>query len=93
MFPAVVSMGSPSSSKDVAIYRQLRAQRSANALKLIETFNEQWDGDRMLRIRLQVALRLRHGATFDSLYPFLTPICTFFEDLAELQRSGSISTT
>lgn len=76
----------------VAIYRQLSAQRSANALQLMESFNEQWDGDRMLRTRLQVALRIRQGEGFDALYPFLTPVCTFFEDLADLQKKGHIDT-
>ncbi len=32
----------------IAIYRQLSAQRSANALQLIVSLNDQWDGDRML---------------------------------------------
>ena len=76
----------------IAIYRQLSAQRSANALQLMESFNQHWDGDRLLRTRLQVALSLRGAAGFDQLYPFLTPVCTFFEDMAGLQKKGHIDT-
>jgi hypothetical protein len=74
----------------VAIYRQLSAQRSANALRLMESFNEQWDGYRMLRNRLQLTLHIRQGEGFDAIHPFLTPVCAFFEDLASLQEKGHI---
>jgi hypothetical protein len=74
----------------LAIYRQLSAQRSANALQQIESLNEQWDGDRMLRTRLQLALHVRHGEGFEAVYPVLTAVCQFFEDLAVLQEKGHI---
>ena len=76
----------------LAIYRQLSAQRSANALQQIASLNEQWDGDRMLRTRLQLAVQLRKGEGFEAVYPVLTAVCQFFEDLAVLQQKGHIDT-
>jgi len=76
----------------IAIYRQLRTQGSANALQLMNAFNQQWESDRMVRTRLQVALHLRNGDGFDELYPFLTEFVTFFGDMADLREKGHIPT-
>ena len=74
-----------------AIYRQVRAQSSANALQLVEAMNQKWDSDRMLRSRLQVVLAVRQKAGFDAIYPFLG-ITTFFEDLEALREERHVTT-
>ena len=74
----------------LAIYRQVRLQRSASAILLMDALNKQWDDDRMLRLRLEAATQLRRGDGFDAIYPVLTPLCTFFEDMASLQEAGHV---
>ena len=75
----------------VGIYRQLRAQASANALQLRDSMDQQWESDRMLHSRLQVALAIRPQAEFDAIYPFLTGITQFFNDLEALREDGRIT--
>jgi hypothetical protein len=76
----------------IAIYRQLRAQRSANAVQLMEALNKQWDDPRMLRLRLHTAALIRQGSGFEAIYPVLTSVCQFFEDMAGLRERGHIDT-
>src|SRR6266516_4110932 len=76
----------------LAIYRQIRVQGSANALQQLDSFNDHWESDRMLRTRLELALRLRRGDGFDALYPFLGTFVLFFEDLAALRAKGHVQT-
>ncbi|MBA3687727.1 MAG: hypothetical protein H0W81_02650 [Chloroflexi bacterium] len=42
----------------LAIYRQVRAEGSANALQQVDSFKAHWESDQMRRIRLQIALHL-----------------------------------
>jgi hypothetical protein len=76
----------------LAIFLQIRGQSTANALQQLDSFNDRWDSDRMLRTRLELALHLRQGDGFDALYPFLTTFVDFFNDLADLREKGHVQT-
>ena len=76
----------------LAIYRQVSAQGAANALQQLDSFNDHWESDRMLRTRLQLVLHLRRGDGFDALFPYLTTFVRFFDDLAALREKGHVQT-
>ncbi len=74
----------------LGIYRQLKAQGSANAMQRLSTLHDRWNSERLIRARLKLAIALRHGAG-DGLAPLLGPITDFFEDIALLEASGHVS--
>jgi hypothetical protein len=74
----------------VGIYRQLKAQGSANAFQRLSTLHERWDSERLVRARLQLAIRLRHGPA-DKVGASVIPVADFFEDIALLEAAGHVS--
>ena len=73
------------------IYRQLRAQASANAFHQMATLHDRWDSDRLVRVRLALALHLLHGADDDGVPPTMVPMADFFDDIAMLQEAGHLT--
>ena len=45
----------------IAIYRQLRLQRSQGAIEQIDAFNREWNSERLLSYRLNVLIALQDG--------------------------------
>jgi hypothetical protein len=75
----------------LAIYRQLAAARTANALARHIALNEEWDGNRMTYCRLAAALRLKAGDSDVGLVHLSAPICNFFESLHDLEQAGHLT--
>jgi hypothetical protein len=79
----VVSLG--------GIYRQLRAQGSANAVQRIESLQGKYDSERMAYARLALALDLKYeegsGRTFEKGRPLLD----FFANVDDLYGAGYLS--
>jgi hypothetical protein len=73
------------------IYRQLRAQGSANALHRIESLQGQFASERMDHIKLVLALDLKYQATSTRTFANARPILNFFGNLADLHDDGFIS--
>lgn len=73
------------------IYRQLRAQGTANAFHQMATLQDRWDSERLIRARLALALDIRHGEDGTTDPPTLTQVCDFFDDIALLQERGHLS--
>ena len=73
------------------IYRQLRAQGSANALHRIESLQGQFASERMDYIKLVLALDLKYQATSTRTFANARPILNFFVNLADLYENGYIS--
>lgn len=71
------------------IYRQLRAQGTANAFHQMATLHERWDSERLIRARLALASHYRSGD--EGTRPPLVPICDFFEDIALLEERRHLS--
>ena len=74
----------------VGIYRQLKAQGSANAMQRLSTLHDRWNSERLVRARLNVAIMLRHGAG-EGIAPLLGSVTDFFEDIALLEVGGHVS--
>ena len=51
----------------LAIYRQLRLQRSANAFEQLNGLVDAWESERMLRQRLTAYLALRDGGALSEI--------------------------
>ena len=74
----------------VGIYRQLKAQGSANAMQRLSTLHDRWNSERLVRVRLKLAIGLRHGGG-EAVAPLLGPVTDFFEDIALLEARGHVS--
>jgi len=74
----------------VGIYIQLRQARAANAFAQASAIEEQWQGERMLRRRLALAIAIRdHGPDAD-LSAHSGFIGNFWEGVAALVRAGHV---
>ena len=71
-----------------AIYRQLQAQGSANAVEAQASLNAQWDSERQVRARLNVLMHLHAGRP--GWPPMLTEIGNLLESIATLQNHGHL---
>lgn len=74
----------------LGIYRQLRAQTSANAFHQLATLHDRWDSDRLTRVRLELALHFRHARDDPGIPLMMAPLCDFFEDVAVLEEGGHL---
>ena len=75
----------------VAIYRQLRLQRSQEAIAQLDAFEREWASERLLRARLGIAVVLRDGLDPGSVPDGLAwSIAAFWEKVGYLVRSGNI---
>jgi hypothetical protein len=76
----------------IAIYRQLRAQRSTNAIGVLSALEDRWNSERLVRDRLKVVVALRSGQLdeADSL-PFQR-LMYFFEQIAAVATHGHVAT-
>jgi len=75
----------------VGIYRQLRAQGSANAVQRIEALQGVYDSERMAYSRLALALDLRYEERSLRTYEKARPLLDFFANLGELFEAGYLS--
>ena len=66
------------------IYRQLRAQSSANAFHQMATLNDRWNSDHLVRARLALVLHFRYEEAGAGIPSLMRPMCDFFEDIAFL---------
>ena len=74
-----------------AIYRQLRAQRAANAFEQLTTMFEEWTAERLTRKRLTVYVALRDGRPLSDLPSDAAgAIVDHWETLAGLVRAGHV---
>jgi hypothetical protein len=69
----------------IAIYRQLRVQRSAGAIEQLEAFTREWESERMVRHRLAIAIAVRDGKAIPS--GSSKSVINFWEDLGTLVRN------
>ena len=75
----------------VAIYVQLRQDRSANAFSQASSLREDWNGELMARRKLAHLLALRDDAPDAELLVLAEPIGNFWEHVAGLVRARHLS--
>lgn len=75
----------------IAIYRQLRAQGAANALRRLEALDDRWNSRLLALARLRSALSLRYGERQPGMSREMWQIMSFFVDVANLLENGHIS--
>ena len=78
----------------LAIYRQLRAQGSANAVHRMDSLQGAWESERMLHVALLVALwckQARGTSPSNEAQAALASLCDFFENLSDLEEEGYIT--
>jgi len=74
-----------------ALYRQLRAQRSASMFEQIGAWHREWSEARAVRARLEVALDIEAGRTVDAGLPPAGPeVAIWFERIGYLVAQGHI---
>jgi hypothetical protein len=73
------------------IYRQLRAQGSANAVQRIESLQGQYDSERMAYARLALALDLKYEERSRHTFEKARPLLDFFANLDDLHEAGYLS--
>ena len=75
----------------VAIYRQLRLQRSQDAIAQLDAFEREWASERLLRAKLGVVVALRDGLDPGSVPDGLAfVVAAFWNKVGSLVRSGHI---
>jgi hypothetical protein len=74
-----------------AIYRQVRAQASANALGRLEALDRRWQGRLLTFARVRSAMSLQNGKAQPGMSHEMSQIAGFFVDLANLHEEGHIS--
>lgn len=74
----------------IAIYRQLRLQRSAAAIEQMTALEREWLSEDLVRSRLAVLTAIRDGALPGSLPASAERIGNFFERVSFLVESGHI---
>lgn len=75
----------------IAIYRQLHAQASANALGRLEALSRRWESRLLTLARVRSAMSLRYGERQPGMSKEMHGIANFFVDLANLHEEGHIS--
>jgi hypothetical protein len=75
----------------LAIYRQLRAQGSTNALHAQASLLTQWESSEMVRLRLAALMHLASGKAGQP--PTLTIVGNFFANLASLRTHRHLRPT
>jgi hypothetical protein len=75
----------------VAIYRQLRLQRSGMAFEQIASIVADWSSERMTRHTLELCLAIKGGAALDALpYGAASVVGNYWETVAALVHAGHI---
>jgi hypothetical protein len=74
----------------IAIYRQLRLQRSAGAIEQHSRLLREWHSEPMLRNRLAALTAIRDGAEPGAMPDEITHIGNFWEGVSFLVRSGHV---
>lgn len=75
----------------VGVYRQIRLQRSANAIQQLNTFEAEWGGERFSRYRVEVLVALRDGADPTAVpYPPAFRLGLYWDKVAALVKGGHI---
>jgi hypothetical protein len=75
----------------IAIYRQLRLQRSQGAIEQIDAFLREWNSERLLSYRLNVLVALQYGvdpAHVDD--AFSAMLGNYWEGMGTLARAGHL---
>ena len=75
----------------IAVYRQLRAQASANALVRLETLDGRYHSRLLTLAKLRTALSLRYGEREPGMSREMWVVMEFFTDVAGLLEEGYIS--
>ena len=76
----------------IALYRQVRLQRSQNAIEQLRSYSRDWDSERMLRYRLAVLLAIGNGLdTSKVALGQATIVASFWENIGYLARAGHVS--
>ena len=76
----------------LGIYRQLRAQGTANGLQKMQFLIDRWFSEGMTHARLVSALHLKQRLPIDGLEPSMGEIADFFESLSDLEAAGHLTT-
>jgi hypothetical protein len=74
----------------VGIYVQLRQARAANAFAQANAMKQEWEGERLLRRRLAIAIALRDGGPDADLTELAIPIGNFWDSIGGLVRAGHV---
>jgi hypothetical protein len=75
----------------IAIYRQLRLQRSQGAIEQTDAFEREWNSERFLLYRLNLLVALRDGADPAHLPEAAAHTLTnYWEEIGTLARSGHL---
>ena len=75
----------------IAIFRQLRMQRSADAMKQIDAFMQDFFSERLLRHQLTVLFAIRDGVSRDNLpLAATTAIANYLEKIGTLAHEGHL---
>jgi hypothetical protein len=75
----------------LAIYRQLRLQRSQAANEQIHSFVREWKSERLLSYRLDILVALQGGAApADAPSAAAGMLCDYWEAIATLARAGHL---
>lgn len=76
----------------IAIYRQLRMQRDADAIEQMKALDREWLGsERMARMRVAALIAIRDGLDPAAFPPRVLDIVDFWEAISHLVRSGHLS--
>jgi len=74
----------------LAIYRQLRAQRSASLYDQMNSWDREFEGPRMVRQKLALLLEIEHRDPAEGLPPANDEVPDFFERLGYLVSRGHV---
>jgi hypothetical protein len=75
----------------VAIYRQLRMQRHADAIEQLKALDREWLGsERMARMRVAALVAIRDQLAQEVIPPRVLDIADFWEGVGQLVRSGHL---
>ncbi len=75
----------------IAIYRQLRLQRSLAAIEQVESFEREWASERMCRLRVETLVAFRDTPNPSNLdNPSAGLVALYWEKVATLVRGGYI---
>ncbi len=75
----------------VAIYRQLRMQRHADAIEQLKALDREWLGsERMARMRVAALVAIRDQQAHEDIPPRVLDIADFWEGVGQLVRSGHL---
>ena len=78
----------------IAIYRQLRLQRSQGAIEQLDAFLREWGSERLLSYRLKCLVALQDGADPAHVHDAAAgTLCNYWEAIGTLARAGHLDRT